>query len=371
LHNAKRLGDPFRVVLLDMQMPGMDGEQAARLIKTDPDIQDTHILVLSSMGKRGDATRLRELGCAGYLVKPVKQQMLYDALSSLLGDQPTGEKSMITRHSLSEHRRVGLRLLLAEDNPINQKLAVVLLQKAGYSVDAVENGARALQQVRAQHYNAVLMDLQMPEMDGLEATRQIRAWEQPLSRHIPIIAMTAHALASDRVNCLAAGMDDYIVKPLDPRALFNALERWIPGTELMSAAAPGPEGEDQALPAAATPAAAAPAELPAMDFTTALDRFGGDRVFLVEMSKEFSAGLPIRLADLRASVAANDTGELARQAHNLKGVALNFSAETIGQLAWQLEEAGKREELSETPALLLQLEDAVAAVRDYVAQLSV
>ena len=185
------------------------------------------------MGQRGDGERLKAIGCAGYLLKPVKQQMLHDALFAVLGEGQLPPAGIVTRHSLSEQRRFGLRVLLAEDNAINQKLAVVLLQKAGYSVDAVDNGQRAMEKVKTEHYNAVLMDVQMPEMDGFEATRQIRRWETPLSRHIPIIAMTAHAMAGDRERCLEAGMDDYLSKPLDPKALFNLLDRWIPGAELL------------------------------------------------------------------------------------------------------------------------------------------
>ena len=143
LRNAHRAGDPYHVVLLDMQMPGMDGEQTARAIRSDPALKDVKIIILTSMGQRGDAARLETLGCSGYLLKPVKQQLLFDAIIAVLGRQETREKSLITRHSLAEQRKLGLRLLLAEDNPINQKLAVILLQKAGYSVDAVETGVQA------------------------------------------------------------------------------------------------------------------------------------------------------------------------------------------------------------------------------------
>jgi CheY-like chemotaxis protein len=187
LRNAQRAGDPYHIVLLDMQMPGMDGEQTARAIKSDPAMKDVKILVLTSMGQRGDAVRLEALGCSGYLLKPVKQQMLFDAIVAVLARKEEPPK-IITRHILAEQRKNDLRILLAEDNPINQKLAVILLQKAGYSVDAVETGVQALERVQAVHYSAILMDVQMPDMDGFEATRQIRIWEQSTGRHIPIIA---------------------------------------------------------------------------------------------------------------------------------------------------------------------------------------
>lgn len=226
LRNAHRAGDPYHIVLLDMQMPGMDGEQTARAIKSAPSIKDVKILILTSMGQRGDAIRLEELGCSGYLLKPVKQQMLFDAVLAVLVRNAVQPASLITRHILAEKRRTGIRLLLAEDNPVNQKLAVILLQKAGYLVDAVETGMQVLEKVQTHSYGAVLMDVQMPEMDGFETTRRIRAWETQTGRHIPIIAMTAHAMTGDRERCIEAGMDDYVAKPLEPRVLFNAIERW-------------------------------------------------------------------------------------------------------------------------------------------------
>jgi two-component system sensor histidine kinase/response regulator len=204
LRHAQRLGDPYHVLLLDMQMPSMDGEQTARAIKSDPALKEVRIIILTSMGQRGDATRLEQLGCSGYLLKPVKQQMLFDAVLAALDQKEDKSPGFITRHILKEKRKLGQRILLAEDNPINQKLAVILLQKAGFSVDAVETGAQALEKSRGNLYNAVLMDVQMPEMDGLEATRFIRARETQTGLHVPIIAMTAHAMRGDRERCLDA-----------------------------------------------------------------------------------------------------------------------------------------------------------------------
>ena len=226
LQIADRAGQPYSVVLLDMQMPGMDGEQTAREIKADPLSKNVQIIILTSMGQRGDAARLESIGCAAYLVKPVKQQMLYDTLRMVLAQSESQQPRLVTRHLISEEKRHDTHILLAEDNPINQKLAVILLQKAGFLVDAVENGRLALEKVKNSSYDAVLMDVQMPDMDGFDATRQIREWEKTQNRHIPIIAMTAHALKGDRELCLDAGMDDYITKPLDPKVLFAALDQW-------------------------------------------------------------------------------------------------------------------------------------------------
>ena len=179
----------------------------------------------------GDAVRLAALGCSAYLLKPVKQQILFDAVVAVLSREKERQPSLVTRHTLSEQRKLGQRILLAEDNAINQKLAVVLLQKAGYSVDAVETGAQALEKVQSNQYNAVLMDVQMPEMDGFESTHQIREWEKSNGQHIPIIAMTAHAMQGDRERCIEAEMDDYVSKPLEPKVLFAALDRWVCATD--------------------------------------------------------------------------------------------------------------------------------------------
>ncbi len=362
LHSAQRAGDPYRAVLMDMQMPGMDGEQTARAIKTDPLIRDSQVIILSSIGQRGDGERLKALGCAGYLLKPVKQQMLHDALFAVLGEGSLPLAGIVTRHSLSEQRRFGLHVLLAEDNAINQKLAVVLLQKAGYSVDAVDNGLKAMEKVKTEHYNAVLMDVQMPEMDGFEATKQIRHWETPLSRHIPIIAMTAHAMVGDRERCLEAGMDDYISKPIDPKALFDSLDRWIPGAQLLA------EGAGRAVET--KDHVTIRSEGLPVDFEAALFRFGGDHDFMVEMCKKFAAGLPERLAEIRESVEANDAGKLGRLAHNLKGVALNFSAEPVAEIAAGLEEAVRNENLTDAQNLVEGLDRAIRSLREYLADTS-
>ncbi len=402
LRNAKHSGVPYQVVLLDMQMPGMDGEQVARAIKSDPLIRDSKIIVLTSMGQRGDATRLEALGCAGYLLKPVKLQMLFDALFAVLGRVDEEPRLMVTRHVLSEQRRFGLRLLLAEDNAINQKLAVVLLQKAGYSVDAVDDGQEAVNKAMVEHYNAVLMDVQMPELDGFEATRQIRTWEEPLKQHIPIIAMTAHALAGDRERCLQAGMDDYVSKPLEPRVLFNVLDRWIPNTELPSGKfetveeiqdyASNPSTAVINLPEFSDPAglfgegeqaaailsegegrnksrkmiAVRNAETLPCDLEEALVRFGGDRKFMMEMASEFVQGLARRIEEIRSAYQSNNSSSLGRLSHNLKGVALNFSAAPLANAAAQIEELVKREDLAEAPELIEELDTEAGSLRVYI-----
>ncbi|MGW8325773.1 MAG: response regulator, partial [Desulfobacterales bacterium] len=222
---------PFDLAILDMQMPGMDGETLGRKIKQDSDLKNTILVLMTSIGKRGDARRLEKIGFAGYLTKPVKQSQLYDCLVTVsgLGNEPTSEQpmSIFTRHTIFEKRTREARILLAEDNITNQKVALNTLKKFGYNADVVKNGKEAFEALKKIPYDIVLMDCQMPVMDGYEATNEIRKWEKTLkdgtadcsdstpesearSKRIPIIAMTAHALKGDREKCLTAGMDDYI-----------------------------------------------------------------------------------------------------------------------------------------------------------------
>ncbi|HHJ51550.1 MAG TPA: response regulator [Caldithrix abyssi] len=233
LEQAAHEGRPIPIVLLDMQMPEMDGEQVAAAIMKNPEIKDTRIIVLTSMGRRGDASRLKELGCKGYLVKPVKQSQLYNMIVNVLASEAAGgsgkSNRIITRHTLEEQKRHNLRILLAEDNLINQKLALKILEKKNYNVDVVNNGKEAIEALHQKKYDLVLMDVQMPEIDGLEATQIIRK-DENIPRQLPIIAMTANAMKGDREKCIAAGMNDYVSKPFKLNEFYSVIEKW--GTEI-------------------------------------------------------------------------------------------------------------------------------------------
>ncbi len=234
LKKAKQEGDPFAIVLLDMQMPEWDGEMTAKAIIKEPELKDAKIIILTSLGHRGDASYLKQLGCSAYLVKPVKQSHLFNTIVNVLQqtveDRPEAaekeeEEKFITSHVIEEQIRQGIRILLAEDNMINQKVARKIIEKKNYALDIVNNGKEAYKAALRQHYDIILMDVQMPVMDGIEATQKIRA-KLDGHRHIPIIAMTAHAMKGDREKCLAAGMDDYISKPIKPDDLYAMIEKW-------------------------------------------------------------------------------------------------------------------------------------------------
>ncbi|MBH0186572.1 MAG: response regulator, partial [Nitrospira sp.] len=247
LRSAVERGAPFDLAILDLQMPGMDGLELARRIKADALLSATRLILLTALGRRGDAKAAQDAGIAAYLTKPIRQVQLYECLGLVLANaSPAGSGTthppapLITRHSLSEAQAQSRgRILVAEDNPINQKVAVKMIEKLGYRVDIAGNGREAVEALERIPYALVLMDCQMPVMDGFQATTAIRSREAG-GKRTPIIAMTANAMQEDREQCLKAGMDDFISKPVASKALAETLTRWMPGDEAL------PESESRA-----------------------------------------------------------------------------------------------------------------------------
>ncbi len=227
LSEAESSGRPIQIALIDRSLPDMSGEELGRRIKASARLGATELVMAASSGLRGDAARVRKIGFAAYLPKPLSATMLLECLLQLpvvTGGALDEGSGLITVHSISE-RRPSLRILLADDNPLNCRLAVLMLEKAGHVIDVVEDGAAAIEAVRAEPYDLVLMDVQMPEVDGLEATRRIR--QLPIAQAgVPVIAITANAMAGDDQRCLAAGMNDYITKPIDRARLLSTVARW-------------------------------------------------------------------------------------------------------------------------------------------------
>jgi two-component system sensor histidine kinase/response regulator len=218
-------------VIADVQMPDADGFSLAEAIKKDPAIADATLVMLTSAGRPGDAARCRAIGVAAYLTKPVKRSDLRDAIVSALVRKPAERErpQLVTRHSLREMRRSG-RILLVEDNRVNQLVATRMLEKRGYTIVVANNGREALailDEAASAGFGCVLMDVQMPEMNGFECTAHIRDREQRTGSHLSIIAMTAHAMDGDEARCLAAGMDAYLSKPIQPDELFDLVDRYI------------------------------------------------------------------------------------------------------------------------------------------------
>ena len=383
LVQAKNDGDPFRIAVIDMQMPEMDGETLGKQIKADERIAETRMVMLTSLGVRGDAGRLHEAGFAAYATKPVRHQELKNILCLTLGDRDEGkilQQTIVTRHRVQEnHKRFTgrkARILLVEDNITNQQVALGILKTLGLRADAVANGAEAIKTLEELPYDLVLMDVQMPVMDGIAATVKIRGWQDESGDHadaglpdlhvraanIPIIAMTAHAMQGDRERCLAAGMNDYISKPVSLRALADALEKWLPVED--SSAGKQPSVTDSAIepvqPHQMTelPQGAAPNASVGMIFDKAgmMDRLAYNESLIVAVVQGFLEDIPKQIEELKVYLDRADVPAFHRQAHTIKGAAANVGAETLREVAWQMETAGKSGDLEIARALMPELE---------------
>jgi CheY-like chemotaxis protein len=354
---AKEAGASFPLVLTDLHMPEMDGFALAERIKEDPLLAGATIMMLTSGGQRGDAVRCRRLGVAAYLTKPIKQSDLLEAISTALGlqSQDADQPFLVTRHSLRKARRI-LRILVAEDNVVNQVLATRLLEKRGHSVVVANNGREALAILAKADFagfDAVLMDVQMPEMDGFEATAAIREREKTSGHHLPIIALTAHAMKGDEERCLAAGMDGYVAKPFKTEDLVAAIEN----LGRSSAAA-------QVEPTAKS------REQEPMDTASALARVEGDVGLLDELVALFLKGLPEMLTNLRDAITAGDAKAIERGAHKLKGSVGNFAAQPAFEAALNLEVLGREGTLSEVEPAYSELEKEIVRLKAAMADLS-
>lgn len=344
---------PYRLVLLDLQMPDIDGVNVLQLIRAERLTQNTKVIVLTSMGHRGEIERLKELGCSSYLLKPIKQSQLQETLENVIGQRTWSER----RRRLPEEPpvRIGrrLRILLAEDNHINRKMIKELLSREGHQVDLANNGIQAVEIWQQAEYDLVLMDVQMPEMDGLEAAQRIRSLENG-DRHTPIIALTAHAMPGDRHRCLQAGMDDYMSKPIDPRKVLETIARWAgKGT--------GEREEDEAQPAVDPNCV--------FNLDDALVRFSNDREFFLTMLEDFLSTLCDKIGEMKTALQNDNLAALSYQGHNLKGVAANFSAYQLSCLADRIDQAAKDGKVDEAAQLLVEVDAAVESLRQATASL--
>ncbi|HZW34810.1 MAG TPA: response regulator, partial [Isosphaeraceae bacterium] len=352
LDQARQDGSPFALVLLDAMMPEMDGFDLAERIRQDSGLVRATLMMLSSANRREDAARCRELGVARYLTKPIRQSTLLDAIMTTVGTSGLGDRAAAAAaDAVPGEARRKLRLLLAEDNAVNQRLAVSLLKKRGHQVVVVGNGREALEALDGPPFDAVLMDVQMPEMDGFEATAAIRARETVTGAHTPIIAMTAHALKGDRDRCLAAGMDAYVSKPLQPQELWEVLEG------LPSAAVEAGE------------AGAAAADTAAFDMAAALERVDGDVELLKELAGLFLDDCAARMAEIHQAIVRRDASTLERAAHTLKGSVGHFEAHEVFEAAQRLERDGRRQDWDQADDDAVALEEALGRLQPALAQL--
>jgi len=334
LREAAAAGDPYRLAIIDMLMPGTDSTQFAREIRSDVTLRSTALVLLTSLETPVETERAREAGFGDLVTKPLRQSQLLDTVMR----QVVGKKHVEPRTTSAAQRsrqQSNARILLAEDNEVNQFVARELLARAGYACDVVGDGEKAVEAVTTKPYDLVLMDCQMPLMDGFGATMEIRRREAeapaPKTR-MPIIALTANALKGDREHCIECGMDDYLSKPLDSRQLIAAIERFLHRQ---------PQLETGSEAAGNSPAPMSSASEPPIDMKSLQDRCLGDPAFALHMLSLFAEQAPRQMAALSASILEADATRISRLAHGLKGSAANLSADMMSAHASKLEEMGR------------------------------
>ena len=354
LHEAAKAHDPFDLVLLDMQMPRTTGFELARRIKDTPELRSARLIMLTSMTQRGHGRESLQAGIAAYLSKPVRQQQLFDCLTTVMGTpSEVPPTKLVTRHTLAEARaRSRPRVLVAEDNVVNQKVTVRMLEKQGYRVDVAANGREALAAYRQLGYDLIFMDCQMPDMDGYEAARAIRAEEEATGRHVTIIAITAYALQGDRQKCINAGMDDYISKPVKPDQLKALLQRWLEASDGSSDA----PGEHTAPPEISCPASAAIDPDTFEEFKQLMAEEGAD--WIIDLLNQFISDASNYVKDISSGATAGDAERVEKAAHTLKSSSASLGAKNVSELCRRLQQLGRENKIQEIRNLVDSLETA-------------
>ena len=383
LRQAAADGRPFDLALLDMQMPEMDGLTLAQVIQQDPALSSVKLVMLTSLGHRGDAEKAKQAGIAAYLTKPIRQVVLFNGLSMLVGAEGKKEApQLVTRHTVKEaQRREAAHILLAEDNLVNQKVAVRMLERLGFRPDVVKNGCEAVKAWEEGAYDVILMDCQMPEMDGFEATREIRKREMNskelgvrgkeqeesglpspdsslltphslLPSHIPIIAMTANAMKGDREKCLEAGMDDYLPKPVKPEVLEEVILRWLPKPSV--SAVPVLPGQEESLDGCLD-------EQVLQDLQSLGDEDQPD--FLQAVIQQFLEDQTKHVTAVETAIEDKDPLALRKAAHSLKGSSFNVGARALASSAMELEKLGAAGSLDGVEDLLVSFQKECGRAR--------
>jgi two-component system, sensor histidine kinase and response regulator len=345
-----QMAQPFAVVILDAHLPGEESFAVALWLRQQPALATTPLIVLTAATQVGGRQHWQELHGAACVTKPIAATDLWEAMQQALvcAKHVTPASPQPTMPEAQDGR--SLRVLLAEDNAINQRLTMRLLEKRGHTVTVVQDGAEALAAMRRQTFDVVLMDIQMPYMDGLETTQAIRAREQDTATRVPIVAMTAHAMQGDRERCLAAGMDGYVTKPLHPTELFEVIGRLTAPAAHMPETSPAPEGEQDIL-----------------DRRTLWERVAGDADLLREIIELFLADCPERLMELHEALTHQDCTALARAAHRLKGALGNISANHALAAVRRVETSAREGDVHAATEALARLEDELARLTPLLA----
>ncbi|MGA3066392.1 MAG: response regulator [Tepidisphaeraceae bacterium] len=371
-------GKPFDIAILDWHMPEMDGIDLAKAIHAMEEFRSLKLIMLTSVEDKVQARELKDLGFAAYLVKPVRQSQLRKVLIEVMDrneamelthEEPEGLHHF---HSTPHDPRSAspAHILLAEDNEVNRMVAAEILKNSGYTFDIVEDGQSAFEAVFAKQYDLVLMDCQMPKMDGFESTKAIRTREKEQSisgivaPHMPIVALTANAVKGDREDCIAAGMDDYVSKPIDPAKLVRAIEGQLTGRKRVAVAPPAQPPTTPAAPPA--PAVEIPTPV---DYSSLIQRCMGNSKLVGDLLQKFHDSITADVAKLQESITSGNAESLARLAHSLKGSAANLSAENVRSAAAELEKIGKQKNLDDAQSKLEELKTQVDACVRYIEQM--
>ena len=371
LKTAKKENDPIKLCIIDMQMPEMDGETLGKIIANDENLSGTVLVMLTSIGIRGDVKKYKEIGFSAYLTKPIRHNELFDILTALLsmsktkqkeGERPFFTPSIITRHSVrdiqKQIKKFKAKVLLAEDNLVNQQVALGMLSKLGVTLEVANNGKEALDLLSKNDYDLVFMDVQMPEMDGYQATQAIRegvAGEK--NKNIVIIAMTAHALEGDKNKCLESGMSDYIPKPIVIERLVEVLEKWVPERVQI-------EKETSTLVKKSLPDKEHSISKTThtdvnmvFDYKSFMKRVMEDKELARTILNSFMEDVPKQIEILKKYIEENRISEAERQAHSIKGASANVGGEQLREVAFRIEKLCKEGNITEVPELIKQLDE--------------
>jgi signal transduction histidine kinase/DNA-binding response OmpR family regulator len=346
LREAAACNDPFEMALLDDNMPRLDGEELGVEIKQDPAIQDTILVKMIAFGRQSDSPQLEAKCFSSYLTKPIKQSQLHESLVQATDGKSASsgpfKQNIITEQNITEYSKQGRRVLVAEDNITNQKVALKMLEKLGYRADAVANGLEAVKALEAIPYDLVLMDCQMPDMNGYEATRLIRSPNSAVINHkVHIIAMTASAMQSNREECIKSGMDDFISKPVGTQALLDLIEKWLPESDIPQQQ----ESDRQISP-----------KKEIFDITSLMDQVMGDKDQALELIQGFLADVQNCIVGIKDAIDESDVDQLKHQADILKSASSNINANNLREIASRIKEASANEKDAST--LLPTLEEA-------------
>jgi CheY-like chemotaxis protein len=354
VRESQQQSQPYDVLLLDFHMPGKDGFDVMRELREEPGLLEGVVMMLTSSEKADHKSQCRELDVERSLIKPVSASQLLDNITDIICPDAADETSFF-EDSQAVFRfapQLGLSILLAEDNEINRKVAQHILEQAGCEVVAVGDGRAAADTVKEGDFDAVLMDVQLPVLDGYAATGLIRKWCQETGKHLPVIAMTAHAMKGDRETCVDAGMEDYISKPIDPEELYDVLRRCTGGAgeEASSDSSEPGEEEHGCVP---------------LDMSELLGRVGSDEKLARELVDLFRQDYPSKLASIRMALDAEDLHAVYTLAHELKGTAANLAAKATLSAALRLERAAESGDLFATSRVLEELEAALKDLSEF------